>query len=256
MIDPVWLKSLIKVVVLPPTGPLVLAVVGLSLRRWRFPRAGPALAWTGVLSLLVLSIPVVGGMLVRSIDQSPPLDAARVAPAQAIVILGGGVRRQAAEYGGDTLGELTLERVRYGARVARQVGLPVLVAGGSVHGGETEAHLMQQSLENEYGVRVRWMEDKSRTTHENAVNSAVILKRAGIGTVVLVAHSVDMLRARAEFADVGIETIPAPLGIPSAEINSIFDFLPSIGGLRNSYYAIYELLGNLVRLLSRAYQRL
>ena len=255
MIDPVWLKSLIRAVVLPPTGPLLLAVAGLSLRH-RFPRAGPALAWTGVLTLLALSIPIVGVTLVRSLGESAPLDAAHVAPAQAIVILGGGVRRQAAEYGGDTLGELTLERVRYGARVARQVGLPVLVAGGAVLGGETEAHLMQQSLDGEFGVRVRWIEDKSRTTHENAVNSAAILKRAGIGTVVLVAHSVDMLRARAEFADAGIETIPAPLGIPSAQIDSIFDLLPSIGGLRTSYYAIYELLGNLVRVLSRAYQRL
>ena len=255
MIDPVWLKSLIRAVVLPPTGPLLLAVAGLSLRH-RFPRAGPALAWTGVLGLLVLSIPIVGVTLVRSLGESAPLDAAHVAPAQAIVILGGGVRRQAAEYGGDTLGELTLERVRYGARVARQIGLPVLVAGGAVLGGETEARLMQQSLDGEYGVRVRWIEDKSRTTHENAVNSAAILKRAGIGTVVLVAHSVDMLRARAEFADAGIETIPAPLGIPSAQIDSIFDLLPSIGGLRTSYYAIYELLGNLVRVLSRAYQRL
>ena len=53
----------------------------------------------------------------------------------AIVILGGGVRRHAAEYGGDTLGQLTLERVRYGARVARLTGLPVLVSGGSVFGG-------------------------------------------------------------------------------------------------------------------------
>lgn len=255
MIDPVWLKSLIRAVVLPPTGPLLLAVAGLSLRH-RFPRAGPALAWTGVLGLLVLSIPIVGVTLVRSLGESAPLDAAHVAPAQAIVILGGGVRRQAAEYGGDTLGELTLERVRYGARVARQIGLPVLVAGGAVLGGETEARLMQQSLDGEYGVRVRWIEDKSRTTHENAVNSAAILKRAGIGTVVLVAHSVDMLRARAEFADAGIETIPAPLGMPSAQIDSIFDLLPTISGLRTSYYAIYELLGNLVRVLSRAYQRL
>jgi hypothetical protein len=41
------------------------------------------------------------------------------------------------EYGGDTLGRLTLERVRYGARVAKKTGLPVLVAGGSVLVGET-----------------------------------------------------------------------------------------------------------------------
>ena len=52
------------------------------------------------------------------------------ADAEAIVILGGGTRRNAPEYGGDTLGRLTLERVRYGAQVAKLTALPVLVTGG------------------------------------------------------------------------------------------------------------------------------
>ena len=95
------------------------------------------------------------------------------------MILGGGTRRDAPEYGGDTLGQLTLERVRYGARVARLTGLPVLVTGGSVLGGETEAKLMQESLRAEVAVDVKWAEDRSRTTHENAILSAAILRRYG-----------------------------------------------------------------------------
>ena len=247
MIDPIWLKTLLKTLVLPPTGLLLLSLAGLALRK-RFPRSGITLAWTGVLGLLLLSIPAISVLLVRMLDTSPPFDSARASQAQAIVILGGGTRRNAPEYGGDTLGELTLERVRYGARVARQTHLPVLVTGGRVLGGETEAKLMRAALENEFAVSVRWAEDRSRNTHENAVNSAAILRSAGIRTVVLVAHSFDMLRARAEFAAVGIETIPAATVIPSSNgPDSIFDYLPSIGGLSTSYYAVYEILGNLVR---------
>ncbi len=231
---------------LPPTGPLVLSLIGLGIRR-RFPQGGIALAWTGVLLLLLLSIPAVAAFLSGGLDSSPPFDSARASEAQAIVILGGGTRRNAPEYGGDTLNGLTLERVRYGARVARLTKLPVLVTGGVVLAGEPEAKLMRSALEAEFGVSVRWAEDRSRTTHENAQNSAVILRAAGIRTVVLVAHSVDMLRARAEFAAAGIETIPAATEIPSTGPATLFDYLPSIGGLRNSYYAIYELLGNLVR---------
>jgi uncharacterized SAM-binding protein YcdF (DUF218 family) len=215
--------------------------------RRRFPRSGIALAWAGLLLLLVLSVPAVGVFLVRTLDTSPPFDSARAPEAQAIVILGGGTRRSAPEYGGDTLGQLTLERVRYGAIVARITHLPVLVTGGTVYGGEAEAKLMRAALEQEFGVGVRWIEDRSRTTHENAVNSAEILRRAGIGSVVLIAHSFDMLRARAEFASAGIVTIPAPTGIPSDEAGTLLDYLPSIGGLRQSYYASYEILGNLVR---------
>ncbi|MBL0039413.1 MAG: hypothetical protein IPP36_13670 [Nitrosomonadales bacterium] len=48
------------------------------------------------------------------------------------VILGGGIRPNALEYSGDINRRLTLERVRYGARVAKGCRVAVLVAGGSV----------------------------------------------------------------------------------------------------------------------------
>ncbi len=175
------------------------------------PRCGRAIALTAMLSLLALSTPLVSTQLVRLLDDSPVLDLAQAREAQAIVILGGGVRRNALEFGGDTLGRLTLERVRYGARVARQTGLPVLVTGGSVlRDGEAEATLMRDALENEFGVKVRWIEDRSRNTRENATFSAALLDRESIKRVVLVLHSFDVPRARAEFARAGIDTIPAP----------------------------------------------
>jgi uncharacterized SAM-binding protein YcdF (DUF218 family) len=246
LIDSVLVKAVLKAIVLPPTGSLLLVFIGLSLplRYWRL---RPILAWTGAISLLLLSMPAIAAFLVRCLDTSPPLDLQQAASAQAIVILGGGTRRDAAEYGGDTLGHLTLERVRYGARVARQTGLPILVTGGSVFGGETEAKLMTAALGAEYGVPVRWVEDRSRTTHENAVNSAQILHAAHIDRVVLVAHSFDMPRVRSEFAAVGIAIIPAPTQIPSPGPNALVDYAPSISGLYTSYYAIYEILANLVR---------
>jgi uncharacterized SAM-binding protein YcdF (DUF218 family) len=250
VIDLVWLKAIVRTLVLPPTGLLLLSLAGLALRQ-RLPRAGIAMAWGGVLALLILSIPVVGVFLVRGLDESPPFDIARAPQAQAIVILGGGVRHNAPDYGGDTLGGLTLERVRYGARLARLTHLPVLVTGGVVLSGEAEGRLMQAALEREFGVSARWVEDRSRNTHENAVYSAEILHRSRVETVVLVAHSFDMPRARAEFGAAGIDTLPAPTGIPSSEPATLIDFLPSEGGLRTSYYALYEMLANLVRRVAR-----
>ncbi|MEO8347252.1 MAG: YdcF family protein, partial [Betaproteobacteria bacterium] len=198
MPDLIWFKALLKALVLPPTGPLLLSLLGLAWHR-RFPRGGRAMVVGGLLILLVLSMPVVATFLLRSVYSAPPLDLERAKTAQAIVILGGGTRHNAAEYGGDTLGRLTLERVRYGARVARLTGLPVLVSGGAPSGGETEAKLMRTALEGEFGIPVRWAEDRSRNTHENAVRSAEILSAAGIQRVVLVGHGFDMPRAAAEF---------------------------------------------------------
>ena len=249
MIDPLWLKAVVKALVLPPTGLLLVSALGLGVIARR-PRIGRTLATVGVALLLAISVPVVADVLADFVDTSVPLQLARAGEAKAIVILGGGVRRNAPEYDGDTLGLLTLERVRYGARVARMTGLPILVTGGSVLGGEPEANLMRASLEGEFNVPVRWIEARSRTTHENAVLSAEVLRQAGIDRVVLVAHGVDMRRATAEFTAQGIQTIPAPTGKRGGAERTVLDFLPSMAGLQRSYVATYEIVANLVRIAS------
>jgi uncharacterized SAM-binding protein YcdF (DUF218 family) len=243
--DWIAVKAVLKALVLPPLGPLVLALAGLAIIVRR-PRLGRRLALAGVLILIVLSIPAVAVILNRMVQYAPAFDRGAAADAQALVVLGGGVRRDAPEYGGDTLGSLTLDRVRYGARVAKLTRLPVLVSGGSVYGGRTEASLMRDALEQEFGVPVRWVEDRSRTTHENAQMAAAMLQRDGVSRVVLVVHAADMRRAMAELADAGITAIPAATGIAPAELRPL-DFLPSVSGLGASYHALYEMAALAVR---------
>ena len=240
-----WLKETVKVLALPPVAPLVLALLGLAIAG-RHPRAGRRLAFVGVLALWLFATPAVSGFLIRCLDRDPPLDLAHTAEAQAIVILGGGTRPFAAEYRGATVNGITLERVRYGARVARATHLPVLVSGGAVRGAPPEALLMRNLLVQEFGVPVRWMETRSRNTHENAVDSAKILDEAGVHRVVLVGHSFDFPRSRKEFAAAGIDAIPAPIAIPPATPGDIGDFVPSATGLQRSYFALYEILANLL----------
>jgi uncharacterized SAM-binding protein YcdF (DUF218 family) len=241
------LKKLLAALVLPPTGPLLLAVAGALMLRRR-PRTGRALVWAGLVILLALSLSPVSDLLLRLANDSPAVRLEDARTAQAVVILGGGVRREALEYGGDTLGRLSIERVRYGAKIARETGLPVLVSGGSVWGDTaTEASLMRAALEKEFNVPVRWAEDRSRNTHENAQLSAAILKRDGVKRVVLVIHGFDIRRARAEFVAAGLEVVPAPTQIPNFSIAGPLDFVPSVAALQGSYYALYELLANAVR---------
>ena len=237
---------MVKAFVLPPAGPLWLSLVGLALLK-HFPRSGWTLVSGGIASLFALSMPAVAYVLLQCAGAPPPFDAAQAHRAQAIVILGGGIRQDAPEYEGDTLGRLTLDRVRYGARIARRTGLPVLVTGGSVRNSRSEGDLMRESLEREFSVPVRWVEMRARNTHENALLSAGILRAEGITRVVLVAHGFDMRRATAEFVSAGIEPIPAPTGISAGDYLTVSDFLPNIGGLQGSYYALYEILANGLR---------
>jgi uncharacterized SAM-binding protein YcdF (DUF218 family) len=237
------LNQVIKLFVLPPAGPLLLSLIGLAIARYRA-KTGWVLTAIGVASLTLLSIPAVGALLVRSLDESAPLDLAEARTAQAVVVLGGGTRVHAPEYGGPTLGSVTLERVRYSARIAREISLPVLVSGGAVKHAPPEALLMRNVLVNEFGVPVRWIETRSRNTHENAVNSAALLKAAGVHRVVLVGHAFDFPRTRDEFAAAGIDAIPAPTNAPPELPSAFSDFVPSAAGLRLSYYALYEILAN------------
>jgi uncharacterized SAM-binding protein YcdF (DUF218 family) len=245
LLDWIWVKAVLKALVLPPCGPLLVSLAGLAMIRRR-PRTGRSLAVLGVMTLLLLSLPVVAWMLVRALYDGPAFEAANASTAQAVVILGGGVRR-APEWGGDTLSRLTLERVRFGAWVAKLTALPVLVSGGSTYGATPEARLMRDALRDEFGVDVRWLEDTSRTTAQNAARTAGILRANGISRVVLVTHSFDVPRARAEFAANDIETVPAATNLPPRHPDSLSDFLPSMPALQESYYALYEILAHAVR---------
>jgi uncharacterized SAM-binding protein YcdF (DUF218 family) len=240
------LRKTLAALILPPNGPFVLIGLGLALIALKR-RFGRLLLLIGLLAAFALSVPVVSTILLRAVDAGGALDISRPIYAEAIVILGGGVRPDAPEYGGDTLGRLTLERVRYGALVARKTRLPVLVTGGAVLDTAPEAVLMKRSLEEEFGVGVEWAEPRSRNTHENARFSAEILRHAGIQRVILVAHGFDMRRATAEFVDAGLAVIPAATGIPGNGPSRWTDWVPTVPALQNSYWALYELLANAVR---------
>jgi uncharacterized SAM-binding protein YcdF (DUF218 family) len=229
---------------------VLLALVGLVIAR-RNLVAGRRVAWTGLAGLIVLSMPIVSVWIIGATGPTPPpLDLTKPSDAQAIVILGGGIRPFAVEYAGATLSGITLERVRFGARVARATGLPVLVSGGALRDTPTEAALMRDALMTEFHVPVRWTEGRSHNTHQNAINSAAILKANGIARVILVGHSFDFPRSLREFQAAGIDVVAAPIGIPDGS-PSVGDFIPGMGGLQRTYFAMYELLANMLYFVTK-----
>lgn len=239
-----WAKKLVSLLILPPLGPLLVIFAGLVLRHRR-PRLGAGLAWGGLLLALLLATPFTVGLLLRPLESPTALDLETARNAQAIVILAGGQRRNAPEFGGATVNRLTLERLRYGARLARRSGLPILVTGGAPTGQTPEALLMKDALERDFGLKVRWTESASLDTRDNARHSATILKDAGIDRVLLVTHAAHMPRAAAEFRAAGVEVIPAPtawLGGPGGN-EEVLDFAPGATAAYAGWYAVHEWLG-------------
>jgi uncharacterized SAM-binding protein YcdF (DUF218 family) len=235
--------------ILPPGSIILFGLLGLFFLIWRRWLGGIMIALSFI-ALFVFSVPLVGKRLLVQIEA--PFRAEVLAPGklptnmQAIVVLGGGRNNGAPEYGEDTVSDTTLERLRYAARLARLTNLPVLVSGGSVFGEElSEAALMQKTLEQDFGIRTRWLEDNSRTTLENAQRVKRVFAEAGIRRVYLVTHASHMARAQWAFVDAGLDVVPAPMGFTTLGRGdlSALGYLPSAGGLQSSATALRERLG-------------
>lgn len=245
------LKTILHTLLLPPGGPLLLAIAGtwLIARRGsavRSRRAGWALLLAGLAALWLLATPLVAKALSRAAQRCPPLDLGRPLQAQAIVILGGdGPRLAAPEYGGEPAVRLTLlERLNYGAFIARRTGLPVAISGAP-----DEALAMRISLARDFGVDTRWTEDRSRDTFENAQFCSTLLRPLGITRVVLVTDGDHEWRAMREFVAAGFSVVPAPVGLQAPQRISINSFIPRATALADSTEALYELIGTVAQTL-------
>jgi uncharacterized SAM-binding protein YcdF (DUF218 family) len=236
------LKTLLNHLILPPSGLLLLALLGLIVLGRR-PRLGKTLLIISVGSLWLLSTPIIADSLTRIVDRYPALSFADAAGAQAVVILGGGGQRGfAPEYSGPAAEPYLLERLAYGAYVARKTNLPVLVTGFHL-----EAHVMHDTLQRNFGLETKWIDDNAYDTFQNAQNSARMLKADGVTQIILVTRDTHMARSVKEFAATGLKVIPAPAGMLADRDSALFRWLPDTDALSRSHMAIYEMLGEAVR---------
>ncbi len=228
---------------IPPGLLIVLMAGGLAMYRVR-PLLGRALLIGGLAGLYVCSMPITAHFLLSHWEGAPVATPVSASAAQAIIVLGGGNYPQGPEYGGETVNEATLVRVRYAAHLHRQTGRPILVSGGSPEGGVIdEAQSMRRVLEREFAVPVRWSESGSANTLENARLSYRMLVAEGIRTIHLVTHAWHMPRARLAFEQAGFQVIPAATAYTTRYSLNLLDFLPNIRALRNTTRFCHEVIG-------------
>jgi uncharacterized SAM-binding protein YcdF (DUF218 family) len=180
---------------------------------------------------LVVLLLVAGTLPVLVRQLYPPLPSRRPeVPPACVVVLGAGIvgsdsRRRSSHTG--------LRRMARALEEARQRRLPLLISGGGPgqqRGLISEARLLAQAAEG-YGLTL-WLEERSRNTLENARNSAAMLQRKGITSVLLVTDRAHMTRAMLCFRQQGLEVqpaaldrLPTPVWMPSAGALSL---LPEI----------------------------
>jgi uncharacterized SAM-binding protein YcdF (DUF218 family) len=235
---------------LPPSGFILLSLLGIALLRRR-QKLGLRLLVAGVLLNYLFSIPQTANTLNWLVQRHEPVTVPQLLAARpdAIVVLAGGRYRRAPEYGDDTVHLRTLGRLRYGAWLARQTSLPLLVSGGLAcdECNRSEAALMRQVLEEEFGLTGVLIEDTSQTTWENAFHTAALLQPRGIRTIALVTNAAHTMRAVAAFQRAGFQVIPAPTLFFERSFEPLdpYSWIPSKEAVSQIYYDLHELLGHL-----------
>jgi uncharacterized SAM-binding protein YcdF (DUF218 family) len=237
------MRGLILTLVMPPTGFVVLILIGLLLASGRR-RFGRRLTWVSLIALILFGMPVVSYSMLLALESGLPLTPPPDHPPQAIVVLGAEVIRTHQEKLGIRPGLLTLDRLRTAAALHRRTGLPILVTGGTTQPDTPAVGLvMEQSLKDDFQAPPRWVESKSIDTWENARFSADILRAEGITSVYVVTHSWHMRRAVLAFQGTGLTVTAAPTSFDDPLGPDLDDFLPRASGWQTGYFAIHEWIG-------------
>jgi uncharacterized SAM-binding protein YcdF (DUF218 family) len=251
-------KPYVTALVMPPVPFLLLVLAG---ARLMFRRR--LLAWLLVL-LGVLGVWFTGttalaqGLRVWLLKPPPALTEQQVAelkraPRTAIIVLGGGRRELAPEYGLSTLTARSIDRLRYGVWLAKETNLPLGFSGGVGHGAEpgpSEAEIAQRIAEREFGRPLKFVESNSRDTRENAVRTVALLEPQGIEQIVIVSHAYHLPRALKNFQRVAegrnVRFVAAPMGVTRDGRLRALDWLPTAGGFEEVRITLHEIIGRVV----------
>jgi uncharacterized SAM-binding protein YcdF (DUF218 family) len=225
-----------------------LAVVGL----WRNGPNGRRSLWILTASLALLwfvCTPLAAHLSLSTLETGyPPLER-RPRDVQAIVVLGGSVRAPNSLRPWTELRRDSLRRCVEAERLYRQgEPLPVIVSGGKVdtsRPGPTLAAAMAQFLRND-GVQQVVEEGASRSTYENAVETALILNRREVDKCLLVTDCTHMKRALACFQAQGIDCIPAAAHCSTEQFDvEVTTFLPYAAAAESQRIVLHEWVGML-----------
>ena len=261
------LKPVLAALVLPPAPFLVLALAGAGVARAR-PRTGRWLVAIACIGVWLSGCAGAARWVEQTwLDEPAALDAGRRAglkaqadagEALAIVVLGGGMERDASEYDRADLASASLARLRYAVWLSRQTGIAVAASGGQGWGSSEpgiapEAARMADIARAEFGTPLRWAETASRDTHENATNTLALLRAAGVRHIVLVTHGWHMPRALREFraaaaagaASASLVVTPATMGQANPADTPLTRWMPSGSGMLRMHEVLHEVLAGI-----------
>ena len=241
------LKKLITAMILPPFNILILWGLSLILAKFNFRKLSRISTALGFSLLYLLSIPYTAQVLKDSLITEDHLTLQDYQQAQAIVLLGGGLRDSKELYAPLASTAIQLERLRYAAFLQKETHLPLLITGASPTGA-IEAKIAAEELQNFFNVPTKWIEPKALTTKENALFTKKILEKEGIRYEVLLVHHDEwhMQRAKLLFQQQGFDVLAASVGegiTPDSYGLNMMHFIPQGGAITKNMQLRKEWIG-------------
>jgi uncharacterized SAM-binding protein YcdF (DUF218 family) len=228
----------------PPTLSICMLLCGgLMLLRWR--RLGGLVMVLAVGWSALWSVPQCSDWLRGTLEERHPVVVeSTLPPADAIVVLGGGVGRAWLRREDVDPEELKSSRLAAGARAWLARRAPTVILSGGGDGDGSEARTMAAAITRlRVPASALLLEERSRDTRGNALFTAELAKQHGMRRVLLVTSALHMPRARLMFCEAGMEVTPIPVPEFAHRDGWRARWLPTRGALWRSGRALKEYAG-------------
>lgn len=246
----IYLSKILPLMVLPIGIVIELLIIAL-LFMWRRKR-NPARFFivSAITVLWGCSMPIVANSVLGMVEQQYPAVALSAIPeTECIVLLGGAIEPVRPP-------RVDINLLDSADRIAKTANLYragksrlVIVSGGNQpwlpqtrsEAEDTRIQLIAWGVPNEAIM----LDEASLNTHENAVNTMILLREAECKKPLLVTSAAHMPRAVASFARVGVEVFPVSTDVRAVRILqlSAMDFIPDTHSLEMTTNAMREWLG-------------
>jgi uncharacterized SAM-binding protein YcdF (DUF218 family) len=239
------MQAIIEAFLLPPGLFVLIGVISLALcSRW----TGRLLFLVNLSALYLLSTPVVGTYLMSSSELSKAASEAEIRAFQPQVILVPLSNRNthAPEYGGQTVGSDSLQRLRYAAYLHRRTGLPVLLSGGQTPElGPPSTELGRRILEQEFQLSAATVETENSSGDGNARLNNPLIARIGGRRVLLATQAWHIKRTSERLRAQGLAVLEAPTDItlPISDARDPKLWIPRLWALGLSKRSMQERMG-------------
>jgi len=234
-----FLHKLLPILLLPLGFSICLLLIALLFKK----------RWIGLLAVAILTItgmPIVGDSLLRILENRyPKIEVENCPQADAVVVLGGILRKTRRKTGGLEWGE-PVDRFEQGVLLMLAAKAPRLVFPGGVIPWSNRKVPEGDDLKK--AAVARGIPEASILVTEqvgDTAGEAQAVSKMGFHKVILVTTAWHMPRALYLFRKRGIEAIPFPVDYQTAEGEPItlLDLLPQAHGLENTEITLRETYG-------------